>query len=335
MGDHQRSQSVVRTLVVSCVNLVILIWIASFTSSVCGTCHYLGAFNKALQTKSLGQEFDGQLQALSEWFASPCEVTDLTMGDFNKNLGFDLFASPGTRFKMDDASWSLDGRFGINMAGGQPAATATTAAAPAATPPLPDPAFAMIMKTMVDSASTQRLESSGTRLEQNLEHHVADLSDRSAAGLKLNRDETGEQIAGLRKQLLEFRHQQQNQQVHFTEKLAPCSSSLSAPFDRAELKKEIVQEVRGDSTVGAPVLSRPFVPSASSIGNIYAKLVPRRLFIKGFCNFGCEADEGISESQAKTVANSLLAHLKFEYRKFLAENNGGILAARFRNSQIT
>jgi hypothetical protein len=65
-----------------------LIWIASFTSSVCGTCHYLGAFNKALQTKSLGQEFDGQLQALSEWFASPCEVTDLTMGDFNKNLGF-------------------------------------------------------------------------------------------------------------------------------------------------------------------------------------------------------------------------------------------------------
>jgi hypothetical protein len=70
-----------------------------------------------------------------------------------------LFDSPGKRFKMDDASWSLDGRFGINTAGSQPAATATTAAAPAATPPLPDPALAMIMKTMADSAaSTQRLE---------------------------------------------------------------------------------------------------------------------------------------------------------------------------------
>jgi hypothetical protein len=168
-----------------------------------------------------------------------------------------------------------------------------------------------------------------------VEHHVADLSDRLAAGLKLNRDETDEQSAGLRKQLLEIRSQQQNQQVHFTEKLAACSSSLSAPFDRAELKKEIVQEVRGDSRVGAPVLSRPFVPSASSIGNLCEKFVPHRLFIKGFCNFGCEADEGISESKAKTAAHSLLAHLKFEYRKFLAENNGGILAARFRNSQIT
>jgi hypothetical protein len=65
------------------------------------------------------------------------------------------------------------------------------------------------------------------------------------------------------------------------------------------------------------------------------KFVPRRLFIKGFCNYGCDADEGISEASTKTAANSLLTHLKVEYRKFLAEHNGGIFVPRFRNSEIT
>jgi hypothetical protein len=92
------------------------------------------------------------------------------------------------------------------------------------------------------------------------------------------------------------------------------------------LKKEIVQEVRGDSRVGGPGSSRPFVPLAASLGtsNESEKFVPRRLFINGFCNYGCEADEGISEASAKTAANSLLTHLKVESRKFLAEDNGGI-----------
>jgi hypothetical protein len=166
-------------------------------------------------------------------------------GDVNMSVGVDLLATPDKHLKKDDASWSptmLDSRFGMNTARGQPAATATAAAAAADIPPLPDPTLTMIMKTMADiAASTHRLESSGTRLEQKLEHHVSDLSDRLEAGLKLNRDETGQQIAGLRKHMLDLQAQQQKQQVDFTEKLAGCTSSSSAPFDRAELKKEIVQ----------------------------------------------------------------------------------------------
>jgi hypothetical protein len=69
--------------------------------------------------------------------------------------------------------------------------------------------------------------------------------------------------------------------------------------------------------------------------NAVEKFVPRRLFIKGFCNYGCEADEGISEQNANKAAGALLSHLKVEYRNFLAVQNGGILAPRFRNSQIT
>jgi hypothetical protein len=262
-------------------------------------------------------------------------------GDVNMSAGVDVLSSPGKRFKKDDQARSptkLDGRFGINTAGPQSASTAP-AVFLAAAPPLPDPSLAIIMKSLADIAlSNQTLETSESRLELKLEHHVTDLTDRLEAGLKLNRDETNEQICGLRKQMLELQAQQQKQQVDFTAQLAACTSSSSAPFDRAEMKKEIVQEVRGDSRVGAPIIqSGLFVQSASSFGNSVEseKFVPRRLFVKGFCNYGCEADEGISEANAKTAPNSILAHLKVDYQIILAENDGGILSPPFRNSQIT
>jgi hypothetical protein len=249
------------------------------------------------------------------------------MGDFDSFLGFDILANPERSFSLDD------GRLGISTADGQSAATSTTAAASLVPPSMHESTLALIINLLVDiAATTKRLESSGTWLEKNLEHHVADLSERLAAGLKLNRDETDEQIAGLQKQLLEIRSQQQSQQVDSMEKLAACSSSSAALHSCAELNKETVHEVWGASVDGAPFLSRPFASSAASYG---VRFVPRKLFIKGFCNFGCEADEGISETVAKAVANSLLSHLKTEYRMFLADENGGISATRLRNSQIT
>ena len=129
--------------------------------------------------------------------------------------------------------------------------------------------------------------------------------------------------------------QQQKQQVYFTEKIAACTTSSTTPFDREGLKKEIVQEVRGDSRAGVPVSARPSVPLAAALVTPHEsdKFVPRRWFIKGFCNYGCEADQGISEASATTAATSLLTHLRVEYRKLLAENNGGIMARRLRNSQ--
>ena len=277
---------------------------------------------------------------------SPAHFEDaqetIAPGDIDMDGPVDLLASPGKRLKKEGTAWTptkLDAPFGMNTAGTSPAtATATAAAAPPVAPPMPDPTSALILKSLSEVvASLSRVETSGTRLELKLEHYVADLSDRLEGGSNLNRDETDDQIAGLRTHIQSLQAQQQKQQLDFSEKIAACATSSTTPFDREGLKKEIVQEVRGDSRAGVPVAARPSVPLAAAPVTPHEsdKFVPRRLFIKGFCNYGCEADQGISEASATTAATSCLTQLRVEYRRFLAENNGGVMAPRFRNSQIT
>ena len=235
----------------------------------------------------------------------------MAAGDIDMDDPVDLLASPGKGLKKEGTAWrptELDARFGMNSAGALPAtATATAAAAPPVAPPVPDPTSTLTLKSLSEvAASLSRVETSGTRLELKLEHYVADLSDRLEGGSNLNRDETDDQIAGLRRQIMSSQAQQQQQQVDFTEKIAACTTSSTTPFDREGLKKEIVQEVRGDSRAGVPVSARPSVPLAAALVTPHEsdKFVPRRWFIKGFCNYGCEADQGISEASATTAATS-------------------------------
>jgi hypothetical protein len=225
------------------------------------------------------------------------------MGDLDGQLSYNFRGGPG--------------RFGSSAVGQQSAATMT------AVDHAPSSTSSMIMKLLVDIVkTTSRLESSGTLLENNLDFHVADPTNRLEAGLKLHREETDEQIEVLKLQLLDMRAKNQTHQANFMNKLAVVSRPQENP-------EEDFCEILN------PSQPRPFDQSATSLGSFGEKFVPRRLFIKGFCNYGCEEIEGISESLARSLASTLLSHLKLEFRGFLSDVHGGISAPRLRNSQIT
>jgi exonuclease VII large subunit len=224
-----------------------------------------------------------------------------------------------------DAASSAGGTAAFAAGGGAGSAAVYAPAEVAAAPLPPEPSLADIMRQIqhMQMVSAQQIAIMTTSHQNTMQ--------RLHETLTKQHDETKQEL-----QSLQMKHDELatvlTGRVEAIEARLAKYESLEQGFDdrfktmQATLKQQLLEELRGSK---GDILRPPAVQPGER-----PRFIAARIFLRGFCDFGAEATQGISKAQAKTIVDGLFSHLDRSITAYFPASPRHYYTARFRSSQI-